>query len=389
MRISHVINSIDESSGGISTCLSTLTCQLAIESTNYIHTITSPQPISFDPNVELLLSKNDFESIPLSFSSGFKQSLKITSPNLVHAHGLWQLTTHYAVKYGVSNNIPVIISPHGMLEPGALKFSPIKKQLASFFWQKRDLSKASCIHVTSVMEAENCRNFGISGPIAIIPNGIQLDDYPSKVKSSHSHKKTKRTLLFLSRIHAKKGLDILLNTWNKLSSYHNDWQLIIAGTDDGGYESQLKTLASNLNLSWSESLEDENVSLYFVGPVFGKEKIDLYQNADLFVLPTRSENFGMVIAESLACGTPVITTSGAPWEDLIQTNSGWWVDIGEVALNTALKDAFSRSNKQLFDMGVNGRKLIIDKYSIESSARNMKLLYDWCLSGSRKPNFVV
>ena len=122
--------------------------------------------------------------------------------------------------------------------------------------------------------------------------------------------------------------------------------------------------------------------------MFGLEKIKLFREASLFVLPTFSENFGIVIAESLASYTPVITTKGAPWEDLKTNKCGWWIDIGVEPLKKALEQAIGSNDKILIKMGVNGRKLIEDKYSMQSVAEQMLQLYQWILTKDNKPNFV-
>jgi len=125
-----------------------------------------------------------------------------------------------------------------------------------------------------------------------------------------------------------------------------------------------------------------------LGPKFGDDKVKAYQNADLFVLPTHSENFGVVIAEALACGTPVITTKGAPWRELEEYNAGEWIDIGIDPLWTSLSNLMTKDRSELEEMGRNGRKLVEDKYSISSVATKFFELYRWLDNKSEPPHFV-
>jgi glycosyltransferase involved in cell wall biosynthesis len=141
----------------------------------------------------------------------------------------------------------------------------------------------------------------------------------------------------------------------------------------------LIALVQTLNLS------DE---IQFIGPKYGPEKIDEYQNADLFVLPTHSENFGMVIAEALASGLPVITTKGTPWGEIITHNCGWWISLNVDNLVSTLENVMSLSDIERIQMGLRGRSLIEEKYSINAVAEKMSLLYKWLLKGGPIPNFV-
>ncbi|APG25676.1 hypothetical protein A7E75_12135 [Syntrophotalea acetylenica] len=311
-----------------------------------------------------------------------------------------------------------------MLEPGALQFSRWKKQLAGWLWQNRDLQRSTCIHVTSPMEADNCRKYGLKNPIAVVPNGIDLDEYSLKgslfpkdgreagkesvLTSLKTSTIQKRKLLFLSRIHPKKGLTYLLEAWAQLKPFHDEWQLVIAGNDDGGHEAALKRLASKLKLRWIESFNQstdnrnftsknntlesdinvEEALIVFAGPLFGDEKVKAYQDADLFVLPTLSENFGMVVPEALACGTPVITTKGAPWHELTETESGWWIEVGTEPLRACLHEALAKSTVELNEMGLRGRKLVEDNYSIASVAKQMMQVYEWCLTQKNPPKYM-
>ncbi|MCK4788937.1 MAG: glycosyltransferase, partial [Desulfobacteraceae bacterium] len=226
------------------------------------------------------------------------------TPSLLHSHGLWLPVNYWAARAARRYNIPLVIHPRGMLEPWALSNKVWKKRLAMLLFQRRDLESATLLIATSLDEYQNIRNLGFSQPVAIIPNGIQLDTVNKGVLPPN-RKSKERTALFLSRIHPKKGLLNLITAWGQLRP--TNWRLRIVGPNEGGHLAEVIAAAS------ANGIEDV---VDFVDEVDDESKKAVYQNADLFVLPTFSENFGVVVAEALAHGLPVITTRGAPWSDL-------------------------------------------------------------------------
>ena len=209
---------------------------------------------------------------------------------------------------------------------------------------------------------------GIVGP----GPGIDLPELgsPSRV--------TERTLLFLGRVHPKKGLDMLLPAWAAVQHKFPNWRLRIVGPDNRGYLDEMKLLAKSLGMERFE----------FTGPLTGAEKTHAYDEADLFVLPTYSENFGMTVAESLAAGTPAIVSKGAPWEGLEANSAGWWIDTGKDPLVACLEQALAQPRAYLDQMGLNGRLWMARDFSWEYVAGNLKTTYEWILSDGPCPEFV-
>ena len=185
----------------------------------------------------------------------------------------------------------------------------------------------------------------------------------------------------MSRIHPKKGIENLIQAWSELDHFEKkNWKIKIIGNGEPKYIQKLKKEIINKNLC-------EIIKI--LPPEFCNEKkMAIFRNADVFVLPTFSENFGIVIAEALASYTPVITTKGTPWEDLNKKNCGWWIEIGVDPLKNALKDMLSKDSVMLNKMGKNARKLVEEKYSIDVIANNTMKMYKWIINQENKPDFI-
>lgn len=380
MKITHCISSIDEVTGGPARSVTHLVEELGkIESISQVNLLSlqSENPLLSrfsNPKSKLKF----FEAELFGYSKELKINLQSIQTSLFHGQGLWQLPIHQMSLTARKRNIPYVISIRGMLEPWSLQQSRIKKKIAMWLFQYKDLKDAACLHATALMEVESIRKLGFKNPIACIPNGINIAEFPKK-EFSDQHK-MKRKVLFLSRIHPKKGIELLIEAWDSIDlALRKNWIIDIAGNGENEYIDQLN------NLIKVRGLENQ---IKIVGPKFGKEKLALYQSADLFVLPSYSENFGLVIAEALSCGIPVITTKGTPWEELETVSAGKWIDIGKQPLLNALKEMMAKSDKERYKMGENGHKLIAENYSVDAVAKKMVKLYAWILEGGKKPNFV-
>jgi glycosyltransferase involved in cell wall biosynthesis len=330
--------------------------------------VSGPASIGFSPRMERAVASQQGEVY-----------------TILHQHGIWMANSRVTNRWRGALERATVVAPQGSLEDYALRRSQWKKRLATLAYEGRNLKAASCLHATSPAEVASFRRYGLTNPIAMIPNGIPdawLDSVgdPERFLNRFSIPADRRVLLFLSRIHPKKGLPLLFRAIAELRHRLDGWLLAIAGPDERGHLLELRSLAEKLNI---EDL------VQFIGPLFGTDKRDAYAVADVVVLPTHSENFGIVVAEALGAGVPVLTTHGAPWEELEIHGCGWWVDIDVAAMRNALLDAVQRSPTDLRVMGQRGRSLVARQYLWSRIAQQTILLYNWLLGHSEQPDFVI
>ena len=374
MKIVHVVPHINQEASGVAAVLSPLANRLS----GYGHKIeilclAGGNPI---PNVDLTVYRQwpVFNRFAVSTDCARAMRLKAREVDIIHNHSLWSMV-NIAAGWAVPGlKAKLVTSPHGTLSSWALKRSHIIKKI---LWplQSRVLSKADLLHATSGEEYEDIRNLGFQAPIMIVPNGIDIPEITDPCVPAETDT---RTLLFLSRIHPKKGIDRLLHAWSALQSRHHDWRLVIVGRGDTAHVEEVTSLASSLDL--------ERVD--FPGPLYGAEKSRAYLAADLFVLPTHSENFGMVVAEALAHGTPAVVSQGAPWAGLETEGCGWWVEHDVPTLTASLDAAMSLPAEQLTEMGAKGRAWMARDFGWESIARRMEAGYRWLIEGGAPPEWV-
>jgi len=321
------------------------------------------------------------------WSPEFEQVLaaEAAQAHLVHDHGLWMFTNLYARRSAQRAGVPLVISPRGMLEPWSLGRSRARKLAAWLLFQKKNLASAALLHATSAAEADSIRALGLRTPIATIANGVEVpaaSELPARgiLESRFPGLAGKRWLLFLSRLHPKKGLAELIRLWAVLAPRFPDWQLVIAGPDLDGYGTTVRGLVAAAALGERTT---------FTGAIDGADRASAFANADVLVLPTHSENFGIVVAEALAHGTPVLTTRGAPWGELATHRCGWWVELSDPALEAALTEALGLPKDRLKEMGARGRELVAARYSWDTAAIAMKAAYDWLLARGPRPACVT
>ena len=362
MRLLIVINSIDASEGGTSNSSTSVISELSkqgreLDITLLTRESSNPVLKNFQsPNVRIIFSKGIVFALLRNFTL-------FRNIDVIHVQGLWSLfPTLIGIWVKLFSKASLIVSPRGMLEPWSLQQRKGMKKIALWTYQGFLFRLADTFHVTAPEEAVSVSTLLPSKHCAVIPNGIATANFQDAM---HSDNTETRTILFLSRIHPKKGIEILIKAWSLLQSDWSNWNVRIIGNGDQVYIDSLKELITHQNI---ERIQVEK-------PVYGNEKRDVYSASDLFVLPTFSENFGIVVAEAMASRLPVITTTGTPWSELKLEHCGEIIGPNVEELTLALKKWMSYSPQDRKEAGIRGKQLINRKYSIDSVASSFYSLY--------------
>ena len=377
----HIVASVTEEASGPSYSVPRL-CKALAKRGNCVRLFTVGKAGEVDSaGYQHTIYRQDWANVPLvgrlCASSALHRALKSQArkSDILHIHGLWLMPNIYPAWVARRTGTPLVISPRGMLGQSALQYSRMKKRL---FWralQGSAVASAACLHATSTQEYEDIRRFGLRGPVAVIPNGVDIPKHDLVPKQGNATK----TVLFLGRIHPKKGIDQLIGAWARIQQKYPDWQLRIVGPLNSPYSKTLQKMIAKLGAS----------RVQLCGPLYGVDKTQAYDNADLFVLPSLNENFANSVAEALALGTPVISTKGAPWEGLESHGCGWWVDHGVNSLAISLDRAMSLDWEQLRNMGKAGRAWMARDFDWDSIALGMSSVYSWLAGKDERPACVM
>lgn len=310
----------------------------------------------------------------LYFVPSYKKSiLDLGAYDIYHAQGIWRWSTYALVDAANVQKKPYLITPRGMLYPQDIaKASTGFKKLSLKIRLLRDLNNAACVHVTCMEELQHCRNLGVTAPIGIVPNPVEIKDYPYKKED------TRFRLGYLGRVSRRKNVEGLIYAFAELGEEAKDAELLIIGGGDDQYEAYLKSEVARLGLK----------NVVFAGFLNGEEKDKALASCSVLAMPSEFENLGNVILEGLVRRIPCIATTGAPWTELNTEHCGWQVPYTQKDITEAVRKALHTSKEELAAMGENGRKLMERRYSVEAVAKDIKAIYEWILTGENKPDFV-
>lgn len=368
IRVLQFIPSLSAFDGGTTTYMQQLTPALGQLVELHVCALT---PVSdFVP----LEGCQGLHSIPMSMKKVGQMKrewmaiLESVQPDIVHVNCCWmpqiacvlKWTRRWVKSQDRGERTKIFLTPHGMLEPWIISRHYWTRKLpAIWLYQRRSVRQADVIVATAEEEREHLLQLGWNRNIIMVQNGIDVDRIEMKQQWT-----APRQLLFMSRIHPKKGLEMLFEALRGME--RKDFVVKIAGTGEPEYEQKLKSVAP--------------AKVEFLGAVFGDEKWRLLRDSDLVILPSYSENYGLIVAEALASGTPVITTKGTPWQSIEAAGCGWWIQPETKAIQIALEEAFSKSEAEMQQMGDAARRLAEVDCSVSKLARQLSDNYKKVLS---------
>jgi glycosyltransferase involved in cell wall biosynthesis len=307
MNVLHVISSLDQRSGGPPVALAGLAktqaelgLNVAILATWVKGSDLSAAARLRERGVQVALVGPALRPLLWHWRLSAATRSAVVSADVVHIHGVWEEAQHRAARVCQALGKPYLIRPCGMLDPWQLKQKALKKRLYLRLRLLQNLNRASALHFTSQPECEGCRPLHLTAPAIIEPNGVDLDecrDLPPKgtFRAKHAEVASRPLVLFLSRLHPKKGLELLIPAFAQAQT--GEARLVIAGPDADGYRAKLEDLVRQHGLA---------ERALFTGMLHGRDRLEALADADLFVLPSYQENFGIAVVESLATGTPVL-----------------------------------------------------------------------------------
>ena len=390
MKIAHLYPFLGRDKGGIAACLPP---QLNALSAQNIACQLISQRFAGDGDLATLhLGATNFEisRVPTRDNSGFgfapalSQIARASDAAIIHSHGLWMWSDWVASRAARARNLPHIVSPHGMLEPWAMANSARKKQIMWRAFQRRALDNARVLHALCDAEKTAMRALGLTNAIAVIPNGVNLAEFADLpdgaiFDAAFPLARDRKILLFMARLHPKKGLVPLLHAWRELAPAFPDWLLVIAGPDENGHRAELENLVAQFGLQRAAT---------FTGMLDGALKRAALARAAAFVLPSFSEGFSIAILEAMACQLPVLLTPECHFDDAVNRGAAVQSEPDAQALAHATRALLERSDEERAQMGARGCALVAEKYTWERVAAAWKTLYSWCEGNAGTPDFV-
>ncbi|HUC44094.1 MAG TPA: glycosyltransferase [Candidatus Sulfotelmatobacter sp.] len=309
-------------------------------------------------------------SIPVSRPAGREIVRTIAQHDIVHLSTVYMWETIVAARAARAAGVPYVVSPRGCFDPKALVYSTWKKRLFGIAGGTRAFSRAAMLHVTAEMERGHVAAHVSGVPIRVVPNGVEVPDAAAVARLKAEAGPTRPDVVYLGRIHPKKNILALVSAWGELAG-GRPGRLVIAGPDDKGHRVEVEAAVARLGLAGRVD---------FPGRVGGEAKGRLLSRARCLVLPSFTENFGNVVAEALAHGTPAVASTGTPWEGLLEHGCGWWVGPDQAALRGALAEVLAAEDARIEAMGERGRGWVVSEFAWPKVAAGMARLYEEVLS---------
>lgn len=290
--------------------------------------------------------------------------------DVVHVHGVWDAIGRGAADVARITGKPYVVAPHGMLDPWSLSQRAIKKKLALLLAYRAMLNRAAFLHVLNRDEGSLLAPLKLTSPVEIVPNGVfpeEVSPLPlaGRFRARHARLGARPYVLFLSRLHRKKGLDILADAFAVVRQKMPGAMLVVAGPDDGA-RSAFEEQVAELGMT-------DHVLL--TGPIYGVEKLEAIVDAACFCLPSRQEGFSMAITEALACGTPVVASEQCHFHELAEHGAGKVVPLSAIGMAKALLDVLTMPLSERTRMGEAGRRLVMVRYVWPAIAERTVELY--------------
>jgi glycosyltransferase involved in cell wall biosynthesis len=312
------------------------------------------------------------------------RTLRDRRPSLLHANGLWMYPSLASFRWSRRAGRPYLVSPHGMLDPWAISQAVWKKRLAGWWFEEAHLKGAVCLHALTEAEARAIRAYGLENPICVVPNGIALpkETISARPAWAGAAGHGRKILLFLGRLHPKKGLETLLAAWQDVRStaIARDWILVIAGWDQGGRARQLERMAEARALGNTVRL---------VGPQFDRDKAASFACADAFVLPSLSEGLPIAVLEAWAYGLPVLMTEACNLPEGFAAGAALPIGTDRAGIARGLRQLFALSDAERREMGARGRALVRERFTWRSVGEQMAGVDQWVLGGGPPPSCIL
>jgi glycosyltransferase involved in cell wall biosynthesis len=312
------------------------------------------------------------------FCPGLNRELAHAELDLLHVHGLWTWTSIASLAWKRRTGRPLVVSPHGMLDPWALRHHGWKKRLALALFERAHLDRADCLHALVAAEAQAIRAVGIAGRIETVPNAVELPPLVAQAPAwAERLPAGAHVLLYLGRLHRKKGLPNLIRGWRLArDAGARSWLLVIAGGDEAGHQAELGRLVRELGLA------DD---VLFVGPQYGPERDRSYRAADAFVLPSLSEGLPMAVLEAWASGLPVLMTRACNLPEGFAAGVAIEIMCEPAAIAAAVLRFIHMSHPERQAMGAAAKWLVLERYGPRAVATEMASLYTG-LTASTQPD---